>query len=682
MSETKRFFIAVVILFMLLILNPALSPLSGGSPVSASNQSEEIFFTILHTNDEHSALIPHSPAADFHPDLPNPTVGGFARLSTAVKEIRENKDAEGEPVLLLSAGDYIGGSPYSWLIPRGLAPELALMQEIGYDAVIIGNHEFDYGPDNLARYYQAAGYPEAHEGTVVLASNTVAPADHPLSGDLYRRTHVMKLDNGLSVGLFGLIGEDAVSVTSDPYPITFLEQTDAARDAVAELQSQGADVIIAVTHAGVDEDRALAREVSGIDVIVGGHCHTALYEPLLENGVIIAQGGSLLAYLGQLELAYNPDTGSVRLRNEQLSNPYLLPVDYRYAPDPEIDALLEQFTQELNALISQQTGGRFSDVMGAVAVSSFQLPNTPRLQESPFGNFTADAMRIITSQRTGKKVDIAIQANGSIRGGITPGTLEHSSGQIVFYDLAELVGLGIGPDGNAGYPIVSVYLTGEEVRRVLEVAALLREMLGDTYFLQFSGLRYDYNPGNAVLFNMPVLNQPIPSAVLPGSWGAVTRAELYTGNGFQGMGDEGFVSIERGDEELYHLVTDSYILSFLPMVGEMLPMLNIELKDSDGNIVPEEHLDDLIVRVDGEELKVWQTVLEYAASQPVNADGIPEIDSYYAATAGRINPVGAFPLVALPAIVLLLPAIAAFLAVRGILRRRAAKLSTIRSNLR
>jgi 5'-nucleotidase / UDP-sugar diphosphatase len=264
------------------------------------------------------------------------------------------------------------------------------------------------------------------------------------------------------------------------------------------------------------------------------------------------------------------------------------------------------------------------------------MPGKP-LQETPFGNFVTDGMRIITSQKTGKKVDIAVQANGSIRGGITPGTLSHSRGKITFYDLAELVGLGVGPDGSAGYPIVSVYLTGEEVHRVLEVAVLLQEMFGG--FLQFSGLRYDYDPRNAVLFTAPVIKQPVPSAVLSGSFRAVTRAELYTGDDPQGTGSDGFVPISRGDQKLYHLVTDSYLLSFLPMVGNMLPMLNLELKDADGNVISGDRLDELIVRVGGQELKVWQTVVEYAGIQPPNAGGTPVIDPYYSDSVGRINPV-------------------------------------------
>lgn len=127
----------------------------------------------------HSSLIPHSPAVDFHPEEDDLTVGGFARLAHLVGQLRAKKEAAGEPVVLLGAADYLGGSPYAWLALAGQAPELALMQQIGYDVITIGNHEFDYGPEVLAGYLEAAGYPQATAITAIVASNIGPPANHP-----------------------------------------------------------------------------------------------------------------------------------------------------------------------------------------------------------------------------------------------------------------------------------------------------------------------------------------------------------------------------------------------------------------------------------------------------------------------------------------------------------------------
>ncbi len=626
-------------------------------PLSLSVVSaEELYLTILHTNDEHGAAIPHSPTVDYHPTKENPTLGGYARLATAVKQIRAEKSATGEPVLLLSGGDYIGGSPYSWLIPRGYAMELTIKQLLGYNAVTVGNHEYDYGPDILAHYLIEAGYPEAHAITPVLASNAIVPANHPLAAEgLFRESVIMTLDNGLRVGLFGLIGEQAVSYTTANEPVTFADQQETARRMVEELRNQGAQLVIALSHTGVEhgEDQQIAMAVPGIDVIVSGHCHTALHAPIIEGSTYIVQAGELLNYIGRLDLAYNPETGELRARNEENGVPYLIPLDYKLPLDPEVGAVIEEYTVLLNELIAEKTGGRFTSVFDSVALAAYEIPNTPQLKETPFGNFVTDAMRLVTEEKTGHKVDFALQANGSIRGSIHPGTMPHAFGQISVYDLAELIGLGIGPDGDAGYPIVAAYLTGEEMRRTLEVAALLSEMLGDTYFLQFSGLRYNYNPNNAVLFTIPFIDQPLPSTMIFPS-GAVISAERYIGEGHQVDGDGLYVPLERDDEELYCLVTDSYILSFLPMVGEMMPQLDLVLKDSNGNPVPDDQLDSLIVySADGQELKVWATVLEYAASQATGTSGLPEIDEYYAITAGRINQVWSIPLVAWPLLILL-----------------------------
>lgn len=669
----QRFFVILIgIVATMILIFYCISFGFTGMPsgIASGNPGEELYFTILHTNDEHSSVIPHSPAVD-------QATGGYARLATAVEQVRAEKSITGEPVLLLNGGDFIGGSPFSWLIPRGFALELKLKQILGYDAVAIGNHEYDYGADLLAVYLQAAGYPENHDLTAVLAANTVAPADHPLAEyDLYRDTHLLELDNGLKVGLFGLIGKDAVSVTSSLHePVTFTDQHEAARVAVDKLQAGGAEVIIALSHSGVsnDEDQALAREVPGINVIVSGHCHTALEEPVIENGTVIVQAGSLLKYMGRLELAYNRVTGELRVRNEENGSPFLVELDSSIVPHPLIEDFIWDYTRELNSFITLKTGGRVLDIMDTIAVSDFEIPDRPRLQETPFGNFVTDAMRLTTSEKLGDRVDVAIQANGSIRGGVTPGALPHSRGKITFYDLAELVGLGVGPDGDAGYPIVSFYLTGEELRRALEVAALLPVLYDDIYFLQFSGLRYNYNPKNVLLLTVPIIDQPVPSAAL--GLGAVSGAELYAGEGIQGAGEDGYVPLEWGDEKLYHVVADSYLVSFLPLAGEVLPALTIEPKDQDGNILPLERFDELIVMVDGEELKVWQAVIEYASNpnyHTLDAAGIPQINQYYEGTANRINPTGVLSYTFwLVVILLVIAALITFLAIRRKRRKKA-----------
>lgn len=627
-------------------------------PGPSAGSEKEVYFTILHTNDEHSALIP-SPLVDDHPTGANPSLGGFARLAGAVGEIRAAKEAGGERVLLVSAADYMGGSAFSWLTLAGKAPELSLMLELGYDVVTIGNHEYDHGPEVLAEYLAAAGYPESAAKTAVVASNTHPPGGHPLTAMGIKETYVLEVADNLKVGFLGLMGKDAREKAPFSDPIEFSEKNDAARLAVEKLQREGAHIIVALTHSGIDEDLLLAREVPGIHIIVGGHCHTALEEPLVEGGTIIVQAGEYLQNLGILELAYNPGSGKLRVRNGETGRPHLLPLDYRVPADPAVAALVESYTEDLNALIHRMTGGNIRHIADTVGYTSFALPDGPPLQESPFGNFVADAMRFGAQEALGEKVDFAFQFNGAIRGALVPGSMPYSRDKVSFYDLVDLVGLGSGPDGQPGYPLVSAYLTGEEVRRVLEISVLLSEIMGNSYYLQASGLRMTYDPGRAILFWVPVKNLPLPTSR------AVLSAERYTGEGIQEGQD--FAPLNRGDENLYHIVVDHYIASFLPLVGDMLPNLALNPKDKEGRAV--DIMEQIIYR-DGQELKMWQTVVEYAAAQPAGPDGNPWISHHYQGEAGRLTQVWTVPLLLWPALAL---ALLLALIIFFVRRRRAGK---------
>jgi 2',3'-cyclic-nucleotide 2'-phosphodiesterase (5'-nucleotidase family) len=630
-NRTTRKIFTFILISLLIIVSSA--SVLGNDTKTQNNDSSWLYFTILHTNDEHSSLIPHSPAIDHESEADDPTVGGFARLAAAIKTIETEKAEENEPVLVFNAGDFLGGSAFGWLAPAGFAAELSILQAIGYDAITIGNHEYDYGTEVLTNYLTAAGYPEANERTVVVASNTKAPEGHLLiEKGVFNDVAIFQLGNGIKVGVFGLLGEDAESVAADTGEFVFLDRHETAKKMVEKLEQEDVDIIVALTHSGVKEDRELAKNVNGIDVIIGGHSHTALHQPVIENGTIIVQAGSLTRYLGRLELAYNPENGELKPSNN-VNEPYLIPIDGSVQPDPEIALMVDGYMDKLNELVKDMTDGQVVDVMEPIIKSDFPLRDLS-LQESPVGDFITDGMRLITQQVTGERVDVAIQANGSIRGTITPGTMPDTKGLIPFYEIVEVIGLGYGNDGYAGYPLVSVYLSGDELARLMEVAVLLKELMGNTYFLQFSGLRYDYNPKNAILFTIPIMDQPLPSTR------AVTKVELFSGDGVQpAEGDEDYIKIKKGDKQLYHVVTDSYILSFLPVIGDILPSLEVVPKNANGEPIDLTNPDEYIVHRNGMELKVWQTVVEYALSQEKGDDGIPVMPGYYVDTSGRINEV-------------------------------------------
>ncbi|TVR60539.1 MAG: bifunctional metallophosphatase/5'-nucleotidase [Gemmatimonadales bacterium] len=606
--------------------------------------------TLLHTNDEHSQLLPF-PLADHDPDGGGSAVGGFARLASAVEAVRDETRAREHPVILVSAGDFLGGTPFAWLGLLGMAPELEVMAELGYDAVTLGNHEFDWGPELLARYLTQAGYPNA-QGAVggredealpaLVASNLSMPQGHSLARSGVHRTTLIELDNGLRVGILGLLGRNAASLAPLMTPVALEAPETAARRAVDELRGDGAHLIIALSHSGEPEDLALAAAVEGIDLVVGGHFHTPLAAPLREGDTWIVQAGSSLRYLGRVELLVHPgrDEGRVEVVNAEEGVPFLTPLDSSIPASDAVAERIRLFGDSLNAFLARYTDGVAQDFRDPALFAHRTLGRGPVLSETALGNFVADAMRAAAGEATGEAVDFAFQANGVLRSDLVPAVGDRNRGAVTVLDLATVSGLGAGPDGTPGYPIISARLTGEEIHRILEISTLVPQLRGNSHFLQVSGLRYEVDPSRAILFTLPVRGTPIPS------FRAVRRAWQVHPDGTE-------TEIPR-DHTLFHVATDHHVASFLPQVGELAPRLRIELKDAHGR--PIVHLDDAVIRRDGREVKVWEALLRYAATLPV-VDGHPTLPEAYHGPEGRIVERAGLPVVPLTSLALLLAAV-------------------------
>ncbi len=596
------------------------------------NQAQTKKFTLLHTSDEHSVLMP-LPASDYHAEYDNPTLGGFARLSGMVQQIKEEKGDE--PVLLLSAGDFIGGSPYAWLILEGYSPELALMKQIGYDAATIGNHEFDYGPDLLAEYFLRLGYPDAHEDLPLIISNLDIPAQNKLEQVEFPKNRIIQLDNGLKVGIFGLLGRVAYSLAPYAEPVGIIDPLEVAQQQVSQLKKEGADVVIALSHSGIAEDREFAQNTEHLDIILGGHDHIQTPEPEVTGNTILLHSTYYLQNLGILELVWDANTGKVNVRNSENNTPFQIPLDHTVKEDSAVAEKVDYYTEKLNNFVGEFTDNLFTDVYAYVMESEFDLRKKAPKEETTIGNFLTDAMRLESEKVLGERVDIAFQANGVIRGDIIPGTRPWSEGKVSFMDLATIAGLGSGPDQKAGYPLVSVYLTAQEVYNLFEIASLISQLMGDTHFLQFSGARYTYDPGKTTWIKIPLANLPVPA------YRAVQEVKIFHGEGIQNPKE--MYELDTESDKLYHLVSDYYLTSFLPMIGEILPRLNIVLKDKNGNPVD---LDSTIIRHKGTEFKVWEAMARYAVSFEEGPHGLPAMPEVYKNTQGRIKTQNGVPLAA------------------------------------
>ncbi|MCO5247960.1 MAG: bifunctional metallophosphatase/5'-nucleotidase [Chitinophagales bacterium] len=588
--------------------------------------SEVKDFTILHTSDEHSTLSP-IPFTEYLKGQPSPTLGGFARLSTKVNEIRRQK--KGEPVLLFSCGDIMGGSPYAWLIPEGKSYEMRLMQRIGYDAVTFGNHEFDYGPDELAKFYERAGFKEQSQvgKTSVIITNMRVPNKTQLSEIKLLPYKIYELENGLKIGVFGLLGKEAYKLAPAHGYVVYEDEIEVAKTTVQKLREEGANVIVELSHSGIEADKIMAQKVKGIDVILGGHDHITTPDPLLIGNTTIVHSGYYLRNLGQLEFSFDTETKKLTRKN----TPYLHTLDGNIPEDTSITAIVDEANRKLNRFLSEYTNQRFDSISQVSVTSNFDVAKDADFKETTIGNFIADAMRIEVSKVTGKRVDFAFQGNGVIRGDILVGKEVWSKDKFSLYDMLGIVGLGKGPDMSPGYPLIGCYLTEREIFNVLEVSSLLTELEtgADQFFLQVSGIKYNYDPGKSLWGKIPYKNLPLPATK------AVKSVQMFTGDSIQDGSDE-FVKLDKNSDKLHYIVTDYYVGTFLPYVGTLLPKLKISFKDENGK---ELTIDECVIHTeDGKEFKSWQSLAQYAQS-------LKTIPEQYKTTHDRIVKEAGIPLV-------------------------------------
>jgi 5'-nucleotidase/UDP-sugar diphosphatase len=256
--------------------------------------------TILHTNDMHASFIPHE--AIWVKTSPRPLVGGFTQLAFAIDSIRQKRS----DVLLLDAGDVMTGNPITERVYQGASGGalFAMMNLMGYDAWCLGNHDFDISQANLIALASIAQFP-------TLCANLVNDNNQfPVHNIPCMITEI----NGLRIGIIGIISQQLYSLVlqANLTGLRVLSPEETTQSYVDELRPK-TDLVIALTHQGVDEDSVLAASVTGLDMIVGGHSHTRLKTPRVVNGVYIVQAGSNTENLGIVTLTVdNHDLSDVK----------------------------------------------------------------------------------------------------------------------------------------------------------------------------------------------------------------------------------------------------------------------------------------------------------------------------------------------------------------------------------
>ncbi|MGG0716998.1 5'-nucleotidase C-terminal domain-containing protein [Robertmurraya massiliosenegalensis] len=402
--------------------------------------------SLLHTNDTHAY------------------VEQFPRLFTAVNELRTEK----ENSLLLNAGDVFSGTLY-FRQYLGLA-DLYFMNQLGFDAMTLGNHEFDKDSATLANFITQADFP-------IVSSNinmTNDPELGPLFNDRIGGNNeqgeifpaIIKEVDGEEVGIFGLTTEDTTFLANPGERVVFEDAIEKANETVALLEAQGVDKIIALSHLGYQPDVNLAEQVDGIDVIVGGHSHTTLEEPVVvekAEPTLIVQANEYLNYLGVLEVTFDENGVIADFAGELKSLS-------EYAEDQVALEKVEEFKEPLTELQKQ--------VVGNTSVPLNGEREDVRSKETNLGNLIADGM--VAKANESIPTYIAMQNGGGIRASIDEGDIT----------LGEV--LTVLPFGNN---LVTLDLTGEEILAALEHSV---SAPGAGGFMQVSGLKFKYDPEKPV----------------------------------------------------------------------------------------------------------------------------------------------------------------------------------------
>jgi 2',3'-cyclic-nucleotide 2'-phosphodiesterase (5'-nucleotidase family) len=418
--------------------------------------------TILHTGDSHSHLDAFGPKSANGKG----TIGGIGKAATIIGTVKATE----QNVVLLHSGDFSVGD-FFFNKYFGV-PEIQIMKQLGFDALTVGNHEFDLGPSTLYSVFQE-GF---SQGSFPVLSANLDMTGFPQLGQ-YVSPYIIKTISGVKVGIFGMT---IPSPLSNPAPVIINENIPEITYAtVAELQSQGANVIILLSHLGWAVDSALAANIPGINFIVGGHDHYVFNQPKsvtnpLNTQTLVMEAGDSYEYIGKLKFTYS--NGSVIFNNYSLIH-----ADANVPPAPDVQNVVNYLKQGIIATY----GNVYSTVLGHANRDITAAPgNNPRFKDSPLGNLITDSYRNKTHS------DIAITANGLISQKIYAGAINGA-------DVFRAVAYGFDTTTGLDFNLVKMKIRGSELINGLEVG-LSAIGISDDYFIQVSGIKFKFNPDNPV----------------------------------------------------------------------------------------------------------------------------------------------------------------------------------------
>lgn len=590
MKKRVRVF-ALVMAVMLLL------PMISQVPVQADAERKSIDVMFLH--DLHSHLENFAVVEDGE----TLNLGGMPQMKTVI----DAQKAKNPDTLVLDGGDFSMGTLIQTVYANEAA-ELKMLGNIGCDVTTLGNHEFDYKAAGLANMLTAAATSGVKVPALVLCNIdwdameaeglTEAQKAVKEAFEIYNVQDYVVLQKGdVSIAVVGVMGNDSIACVPAA-ELLFKDPVESVKATVQEiLENENVDMIACVSHSGTwadpekSEDEILAKAVPELDFIISGHTHTKIEEPIVHGNTYIVCAGEYGKRLGSFHMEEVSDGVWEMTDYELIAMTTDIPEDEE--AKAQIDALMDSVDENY---LSKWGYSRDHVVAQNDIVFSSVSDLGDIHEDHNLGNIIADSYKYAVENApdfNGDRVAVAVAPSGTIRG-------SYPVGDITAADIFNSFSLGIGEDGVPGYPLLSVYLTGEEIRLIAEVDASVSDLM-TTARLYNAGLEFEFNP------NRLILNK-------------VTDCYLVGNDGER---------IEIEDDKLYRVVSDMYSGHMLGGVTDVsYGLLSLELKDAEGN--PIESLEDAIIYVEGEELKAWTTIATYMETfEDTDGDGIPNVPDYY-----------------------------------------------------
>ncbi len=558
---------------------------------------------VLFVHDTHSHLTEFATVEDGESQV----MGGFAKLKTLINE----KKAENPDTLILDGGDFSMGTLVQ-VVYEEEASEVRMLGEIGVDATVFGNHEFDYRAKGMANMLNNAVASGDRLPAIVLSNVDWEAMEAAGLSDEQKmlrdafdhygiKDYIVVQKGDVKIAVMGIFGDDALDCVVAP-PLAFKNAVEAAKETVAEIKAnEDVDMIACVSHSGVwkdeekSEDEILAKEVPEIDLIVSGHTHTKLEEPIQHGDTYIVSAAEYGKYLGSLSMKQKSD-GRWEMDYYELIT---------VSEDIEEDKETAEKIDALMAMVDEKYLAQFGYTKNQILCTNEidfapQSDTSEKHTELNLGSIIADAYTYAAEQVMGADtVAMSVAPSGTIRDSYAKGniTTEH-----VFNSFS----LGIGKDGIPGYPLIGIYLTGAELKTAAEIDASISDLM-TTARLYTDGLYWHYNP------NRMLLNK-------------VTDVFLVNNQEER---------VELEDDKLYYVVTDFYTSQMLGGVTTLsMGLLPIEPKFADGTLV--ENYEDAIIMKGDQELKAWTAIADYMSSfEDTDGDGIGNVPAKYGTLEGR-----------------------------------------------